>query len=242
MSTLERDRLSFLDDAPTLDWGCMERAREQGSRILAELTSDKQTLRALLERTRADDELLGMCERHAPFDKLVLYNGKERGFRLRLHVWNEAEFERAHQHRFSFTTRLLCGSYKHVIYVTSQKLDRAGTEAAAMASMDPDHPDAESGIDVGDIQPAFVTTHAAGDTYTLHHSAVHATFPNPGTVSLILRGPAEKSHAVVVDMERRRVYWRFGRSDEGAERIKQKRMAPAEFDRVCDRLGALGIA
>lgn len=220
-----RQDIALLDEQEPFDWGNLRASGDRADALLARIAGDPHLLRALLTRAAEDDALLSMCERHRPFDKIVLYDGGDRNFRIRLHIWRTTEFERAHQHRFSFTSRLLQGHYRHVLY----DCPRPARSDDARHHMDPEHPDPSSGFDLARIRPTLEYEMKAGDTYTLHHDAVHATLVHADTVSLILRGPAEKDVAFVANLDEGGVYWRFGRRDEDQTRIRAKQLTRDEL-------------
>ncbi|MET9381009.1 hypothetical protein ABZY09_07925 [Streptomyces sp. NPDC002928] len=229
--------VALLDEQDPFDWGDLRASGDRADALLERLAGDPQMLRALLTRVSQDDTLLSMCERHRPFDKIVLYDGGDRNFRIRLHIWRNTEFERAHQHRFSFTSRLLQGHYRHVLY----DCPRPAWSGEARNHMDPEHPDPSSGIDLARIRPVLEYEMKAGDSYTLHHDAVHATLVQADTVSLILRGPAEKDVAFVANLEAGGVYWRFGRRDEDQTRIRAKQLTRDELTGCVTDLQSRGI-
>jgi hypothetical protein len=232
--------IDLLDKQPPFDWSDIRAAGERAGAILEELAARPGLLRQLLEAVLQDEALLSMCERHQPFDKIVLCHADDRGFRIRLHVWRRTEFERAHQHRFSFTSRMLQGRYRHVLYNHSlpQGL-RSADDAQRFA--DSEHPDRASAEHVAHITPALEYEMRSGDSYTLHHESVHATLVETDTVTLILRGPAEKDFAFVSNLDAGSVYWRFGRRDEGRERIRAKQMTRDHLLSVIQELEQRGL-
>jgi hypothetical protein len=214
----------FLDSEPAFDWRDLRTSGNRAAAILRRLAEDPASLKALLLNVLHDETLLGKCERHVPFDKVVVYDADDRDFRIRLHVWRMTDHERAHQHRFSFTARMLQGHYRHVIYDASPLKAVRRDSGNERDHMDPEHPDAATNVDLAGIRPMLEYDMYAGDGYTLHHDAVHATLVDSQTVSLILRGPAEKEFAFVANLDEGGVYWRFGRRDESAERIRAKQL------------------
>ncbi|WP_280867742.1 hypothetical protein [Streptomyces sp. SAI-127] len=233
----QRQPVALLDDQEPFDWGDLRASGDRADALLERIADDPQLLRTLLTRTAEDDTLLSMCERHRPFDKIVIYDGGDRNFRIRLHIWRTTEFERAHQHRFSFTSRLLQGHYRHVLYDSP----RPARSEAARHHMDPEHPDSSSGLDLARIRPTLEYEMKAGDSYTLHHEAVHATLVHADTVSLILRGPAEKDVAFVANLDQGGLYWRFGRRDEDQTRIRAKQLTRDELTGCVADLRSRGL-
>jgi hypothetical protein len=235
----QRQHVALLEDQEPFDWGDLRASGNRADVLLERVANDPRLLATLLTSVSQDDTLLSMCERHTPFDKIVLYDGGDRNFRIRLHIWRTTEFERAHQHRFSFTSRLLQGHYRHVLYDCPQPT----RSEEARDHMDPEHPDRSSGLDLTRVRPTLEYEMKAGDSYTLHHDAVHATLVRADTVSLILRGPAEKDVAFVANLDEGGVYWRFGRRDEDQTRIRAKQLTRDELTECIadlDRRGILG--
>jgi hypothetical protein len=230
-----------LDTHGAFDWTDLRAAGDDAAEVLAELSINIELLSALVRRTLDDDRLLSMCERHRPFDKIVIYNADDRNFRIRLHIWRDTEFERAHQHRFSFASRMLQGQYRHILYRQVPAEDVSVDPLYARLHPDPEHPDGASRLDPRELTPTLEYDMRTGDGYTLHHEAVHATMISAETVTLILRGPAEKDAAFVADVDGGGVYWRLGQRDEDPERTRAKQMGRDDLTRVIGELRDRGI-
>jgi hypothetical protein len=238
---VRQERFPLLDEQEAFDWQDLRNTGNRAATVLEQLANSPALLRALLVRAVDDDALLSMCERHRPFDKVVIYDGDDRNFRIRLHVWRETEFERAHQHRFSFTARMLQGQYRHVLYDSPLREGAPAPSAEARWHMDADHFDRSSDVDLTRVQPVLEYEMKAGDGYTLHHNAVHATLVSAQTVSLILRGPAEKDVAFVANLDEGGIYWRFGRRDEDQDRVRAKQLTRDQLREIIVDLGSRGI-
>ena len=214
-------------DGLTVDWSDLPKARAQTDEILRALAEDKAALSTLIERSREEDDLFDKCEHHRLLDKLVIYDALDRGFRIRVHVSTEDHRDRPHDHRFSFTSLILRGSYRHVRH--------------QLVGRPEDIPDeVQDDFDARDtdlrVEPRFVTREVAGNCYTLHHSEIHTTFTTPDTVSLFLRGPAEKERSLITERETGRLWWRFGEEKEKTERRTSKRIDRRYFDELTRRL------
>ncbi len=72
----------------------------------------------LLETLQADPRLQAMCERYDFLDKLVLHDMPDAGVRIRLHLYRDGYYDRPHNHRWSFASRILRGQYGHRIFGT----------------------------------------------------------------------------------------------------------------------------
>src|SRR5205807_3761213 len=89
--------------------------------------------------------------------------------------------------------------------------------------------------------PRFITRQTAGSSYSLHHTEVHTTFTTPDSVSLFLRGPAEKDRSLITERETGRLWWRYGADQERPDRRVRKQMTSAEFEELVDRLRRLDV-
>ncbi|MGQ0532128.1 MAG: hypothetical protein ACT4OF_05465, partial [Caulobacteraceae bacterium] len=115
----------------TIDWDSFEDGAKQSLALIEELAGDKSALRSLVLRVADDERLLSMCEVHQhdevadeleiPAEDrrvhyLVLHDALERGMRLRLLEPAVGSFNPIHDHRYSFASVLLSGSYRHSIF------------------------------------------------------------------------------------------------------------------------------
>ncbi|WP_181795868.1 hypothetical protein [Streptomyces sp. WELS2] len=143
------------------------------------LLRDPGTLNGLLAAACRDDRLLRLSEVRPWGDRLTVYDDPGSGVRLRLQHWLGGRTDphaRPHNHRWSFASTILRGSYEHHLYGT---VDEVTDRLAA-----------------GPVRPLRVRTEATGSLYVLHSDEVHAATAVPGTLSLLLRGPATADHAV----------------------------------------------
>lgn len=196
---------TLLDDLPALDWSDLVTVGEATRKILYDLASDKKALRELVYAVETTPRLMDKCELHALDDKIVIYDDLERGFRIRLRLATADQHERAHTHRFSFSTLILRGMYHQAWYQTDQALD-------------------DENVDISSIKPVCYRDEPAGSAFTIHHSALHATQADYDTISLIMRGPAAKDRAIITHKETGRVWFRYGEKDETPERREKVRM------------------
>ncbi|MEU6073686.1 hypothetical protein [Micromonospora sp. NPDC047074] len=216
----------------TIDWSDLPKARQQTKEVLLALAEDKQALGELLARAREEEDLFDKCEHHKLLDKLVVYDALDRGFRIRVHVSTDDHRDRPHDHRFSFTSLIMRGGYRHVRH-----------QLVGRAEDIPD--DVQNDWEARDtdvrVVPLFVTNEVEGNCYTLHHNEIHTTFTTPNTVSLFLRGPAEKERSIITERETGKVWWRFGEDKEKESRRASKRISKEYFDDLAQRLRALEV-
>jgi hypothetical protein len=220
-------------DRLQLDWTDLEKVTAINDELLHELAADKRTLARLLERCAEEQSLFAQCERHRLLDKLVIYDGSERGFRIRLHVSTNDHLDRPHDHRFSFSSLILAGGYRHVRHRLVGDLD---TDLAPEAMED--HQAVGSGLQV---EPQFATEESAGSFYTIHHSAIHTTVMAENTVSLFIRGPAEKDRSLIIDRASGQLWWRYGAQQETQERRERKQMDLSHFELLKHKLSTLDV-
>jgi hypothetical protein len=220
-------------DRLTIDWTDLDRATAITDELLHELAADKDTLRMLVERAAEDDDLLVQCECHRLLDKIVLYDGLDRGFRVRLHISTSDHLDRPHDHRFSFSSLILAGSYKQVRHRIVGELPEEIAE-----DIQEDH---EAVAVPARVEPEFATAEQVGSFYTIHHSVIHTTIMEDNTVSLFIRGPAEKERSLITDRDTGRLWWRYGAQAETPERRAKKVMDISKFEMRRRKLEHLGV-
>lgn len=211
-----------MDDEPAIDWSDFEKASDQSRDLVRRLAADRHTLGKLVRHVGEDDKLMEMCERHRLLDKVVFYDDLPRGMRLRLHFSTDYHLDRPHDHRFSFTTLIIRGEYTHVWHEPDE-------------SVDPNE------LTVEDLLAKFATVEREGACYTLHHSLLHTTITTDDTVSLFLRGPAEKERSIVTDRETGRVWWRYGAMMEDAQRRSDVCMSHTAYVEMVEKAERLGV-
>ena len=220
-------------DRLTIDWTDLDRATAVTDGLLHELAADKDALRMLVDRAAEDDDILAQCECHRLLDKIVLYDGLDRGFRIRLHISTSDHLDRPHDHRFSFSSLILAGSYKQVRHrIVGEVPDSVAPEVQE------DH---QAVPIAARVEPEFATTEQVGSFYTIHHSVIHTTIMEDDTVSLFIRGPAEKERSLITDRDTGQLWWRYGAGNERPERRAQKTMSLSQFEMRRRRLEALGV-
>lgn len=220
-------------DRLSIDWSDLSKATATTDAVLHDLAADKDTLRSLVDRAAEEDDLLGQCECHRLLDKLVIYDGSDRGFRLRLHLSTHDHLDRPHDHRFSFSSLILKGSYKHVRHRMIGTLDED-----VPPETQEDH---QAVATTARVEPEFATTEQAGSFYTIHHSVIHTTIMADDTVSLFIRGPAEKDRSIITERETGRLWWRYGASAENPDRRSKKSMDIGYFEMMRRKLQALEV-
>jgi len=211
----------LLDSLGPIDWDDFERAAATTKEVVRELAADKAGLREMIYSIEDDPYRLSKCERHYLLDKFVLYDALDRGFRVRLHMSTNNHLDRPHDHRFSFTTLILTGTYQHIWHHVHKNVDDT--------------------LELSDVEPVFITNEEVGSCYTLHHTAVHTTFTTPNSVSLVIRGPAEKERSIITERHTGKIWWRYGEQAESAERRRDKVMSMEDYKALRANVEALGV-
>lgn len=185
-------------------------------------------LRQLVLDVPNNKELFSDSTHYERVDKLVLWNSDDKAMQIRLHVYanqpcsrkapNLADISEAHNHRWSFSTRILSGGYFHTIY----RMDVLETGKHHLV-------------------PIMVRHEGVGSCYALHHSQYHSIIEEPNTVSLIVRGPLEKSSFQVVTENEGEIQPKDSLALQTPEEKKQKIMTPEDYQKVLDHLLFLKI-
>jgi predicted metal-dependent enzyme (double-stranded beta helix superfamily) len=213
--------VAVMNDLPSVDWDDLEAAAEITREVAHRIGDDRTLLRDLVSRAAVLPELREKCEIHTLDDKIVIWDDQAKGLRIRLRLANTKQYERVHNHRFSFTAYLLNGTYYHTLYATDQPLDETA--------------------DVTRFWPRSVREERTGDIITLHHEQLHTTLTDPDTVSLMIQSPAQKRRAFMIRRSDGEVWWRVGAADEDEERRREVRMSDERLEHWQRRLAELGV-
>lgn len=204
-----------------VDWEDIEEVERASSHLLRELARQPILVREALASLPEQPDLLALCEHYDILDKIVLFNDPGTGVRVRLHVFLPGYFDRPHNHRWSYTSLILRGGYRHYLFGDDRDLNERFAPA--------------------ELRPCMVRQETTGNAYTLHHSMVHAVVAEPYTVSLIVRGPSVKDRFLVMDRIENRSWWQYGAATESAAESAQKRMSAEQLALAQSRIASLGI-
>jgi len=231
------NRISF-------DWAAFDAAGRDSRDVIQELASNRTALRELVLAVGRDEHLLPLCEKVRDFKYMVLYDALDRGFRLRLHRFSEGQEDEPHNHRYSFSSHILKGSYTHTLYEVAD--DSASPEAQAYWKLHQPPGTFDSGplpeLLMTRLSALMTQTQDAGSSYSLHHASFHATaLPAQNAYSLFLRGPAEKPSAVFLDPANRAYRWKFGRTHERPEVLSARSFTQEDYRTFVEQLEADGV-
>jgi hypothetical protein len=104
----------------TLDWNDLPAVNSAATALLGQLAANRTILADLTAQMVENPHLAALCEHYDILDKLVLHDDPS-GWRLRLHVFLDGYFDRPHNHRWTYTSRILTGSYTHTLYGTDHE-------------------------------------------------------------------------------------------------------------------------
>jgi hypothetical protein len=228
-------------DGVRLDWIDFEAAARTSRQILAGICNSKRALSALVASARDDQHLRDKCESHQLLDYLVLYDALDRGLRLRLHLSTSDHLQRVHDHRFDFSSFIICGLYEHCLIEPRKDPYSLSSEENARLYQDKTHPDPAATLTTADFPIAFVRDETGGNTYSFSHTLTHTVLTTKNTVSLVLRGPVRRTRSFIFDRNTETLWWRFGQQDESPLRRDAKRMSDEQFDQTLSTLEALGV-
>lgn len=204
-----------------LDWEDPEKVNSVVPTALKRLAADKKGLGDLILKVKSSTKLLKMCEHYDILDKIVLHSDPS-GFRLRMHVFLPGYIDRPHNHRWTYSTLILKGSYRHFLYLA------------------PTEPLSEQ-TPVNSLRKVMVETRTEGSSYSLHHSIFHSICAEPYTVSLVIRGPSVKDKFLVMDKSTGSAWWQFGSQKESETERKSKEMTLTRLDFICKKLKNMNL-
>lgn len=206
-------------------------------------TEGPKLLGQLVEQAFDNPRLRQRHEAHQLLDYLVLYEDQCSGIRLRLHIATQEHLQRMHDHRFSFSSLIINGHYQHCLYSATHDPYAMSDSDSAIRYQDRHHPDpAFNGFDAASFfHLDWIRGERKGNCYSLHHSQVHTVYTSKDTVSLVLRGPAQKNRSMIFDQMENIMWWRFSREDESEQRVSRKIMSDTKYAEVQADLVRLGV-
>lgn len=205
----------LIEDLRQLDWDDIDEVEYACQMVLDDLAAAPAIVRERLDELPHRPELMKLCEHYDILDKIVLHDD-DSGFRVRLHLFLPGYFDRPHNHRWSYASKILRGQYRHFLYGNAE-LDEQ--------------------VDPNKLPILQVREEAVGHSYALHHSMIHAVVAEPYTASLVIRGPAVKDRFLVMDRHKGTAWWQYGATRESAEEAEQKRMSPERLKEISSQLG-----
>jgi hypothetical protein len=222
--------LDILDEI-VVDWDNFQEAGALTREFARQLGCDRARLRALVMNARTDPTLRYLAEKHHELQYIVLHDALDRGLRVRLHRFACGLEDVPHNHRFSFSSFILAGSYVHTLYEL-QCEPKEGSRELWRLEQPPGTTSADRPqVSVFGLTTAMINPQVAGSAYSLHHGTVHKTaMPHSDAFSIFIRGPAQKSCALQLDPPSRTYRWKFGRDHETAQALAERAMSDKEFD------------
>lgn len=210
-----------MTDLSKIDWNDIISINSITVPILLSLSDDKGLLRNYVESVLEQPYLAGLCEHYDILDKIVIYEDPTTGARARLHIFSPGYFDRPHNHRWSYSTKIITGRYQHFLY---------GNYTSSIST-----------LNLIDLAPILVRDELPGNIYTLSHSMVHSVIAEPYTVSLVIRGPSVKESFMIADRESRVQWWQYGAKDESAEMRATKAMSQQQLNSSIALLEQLNV-
>lgn len=226
----------------SIDWTDFEKASRISGEIVRELAADRALLRRLVLCVQRDERLRFLAEKHDELHYIVLYDALDRGLRVRLHRFSKGLEDIPHNHRFSFSSALLSGSYVHTLFQV-ERVDGVAGDGEGQRPWSLHQPEGSHvGVDVRELpvvglEPQLATVQAAGSSYSLHHSTIHKTaMPVEDAYSVFCRGPAMKPCALQLLPDDKTYRWKFGQANETPKVVADRKMTDEEFVRYVESL------
>lgn len=153
----------------SIDWDDMNAAFSATQAAFIRLTNNEWAgLLTLLHRLLDNGELVSIYETNDHSYKIILHDDREHGFQVQLHVFRPGCATRPHNHHWSFASTILAGSCQNTQYSFHDTPHETTPES---------------------LHPLQVRAMCVGDSYVLHHTAVHSVTTLDGAISLVLSGP-----------------------------------------------------
>jgi len=210
----------LIETVRSIRWADLSHVTAVLTPLLEELANSPEWIADAMDNLLTDDHLRSLTERLAELDKLVLLDDPESGARVRVHVFRQGYFDRPHNHRFTFGTRILSGSYVHTVYG--------------------DFDDRPS-LDPAELTPKLIKRELAGTGYVIQHTLVHSVAADADTITLTVRGPAQKDQMLIIDPKTGRSWPVFGMKDESEEEIMARRLDTPRLESIIELMGKQGI-
>lgn len=231
-------------DHISIDWSDFDNASRISGEIVRHLAADRTVLRRMVLEAQQDEKLRSLSEKHYELTYIVLYDALDRGLRVRLNRFTKGLEDIPHNHRFSFSSALLSGSYVHTLF----DLERPDATEPERALWTLDQPEGtHEGADIKRLEtvgllPALATVQSAGSSYTLHHTTIHKTaMPDETAFSVFCRGPAEKPCALQLQPDTQTYLWKFGRANETPDVLAGRRLSEDEYRGFVENLEEAGV-
>ena len=227
----------------SLDWTDFDEASRVSGEIVQQLAADRALLRRLVLSVQRDERLRFLAEKHDELNYIVLYDALDRGIRIRLHRFSKGLEDTPHNHRFSFSSALLSGSYVHTLFQVERLDGDEGQQPWRLHQPEGTHVGiGVRELPVAGLEPQLATVQAAGSSYSLHHSTIHKTaMPVEDAFSVFCRGPAMKPCALQLQPEVKTYRWKFGQAHETPRVVADRKMTDQEFDRYVETLESAAV-
>lgn len=203
-----------------LDWENIEEVNAFSQNMFLKLLCDKVLLKSQFQNVLNDNHLFSLCEHYDILDKIVIYDDPINEYRIRLHLFLPGYIDRPHNHRWTYSSYIIKGFYKHFIYGSESQFDKTN---------------------IKNLKPTMIRNEYEGSSYTLHHTLVHSIVAEPYTVSIVLRGPAVKDKFFIYDKSTKKFWHQFGAQHESKEEKLKKVMTKKRFQFIYRKLHEIEV-
>jgi hypothetical protein len=201
--------LSLIEPLSKGDWNDVAFVNTHSGKVFDYLLENKKLLTEMMMQAADNPAMINMCEDDGIVYKVALYTGSE--VRIRFHVFKDSLIDRAHDHRWTFSAKVLLGKYVHTIF-------------------DADTSKITDQVKYSELRPYMIRNEIAGSFYTLHHNQIHTLLADAGSVSIMLRGPAMKEKMLLLDKELNETWWQYGAAnDKTVEDKKNVKLTRSDY-------------
>ncbi len=221
----------FLTAVKNLDWNDVNEAEKLTRQLSDRLTGNSSQLNLAMEYVQESTDLFSKSESDGFFDRVVLYDDPKSGLSIRLHSIVPDCIEQPHNHRATFAAFQLKGGYRHTSFNLPTKLIDIAESHEHKLKIPDEFTD--------QLEPVSVRWESAGDSYLLHHTAVHDTSSDGDQLSLVIRGPAEKDRLLFIHSDEQYAEWMYGGAFEPELILAGKKMDSESFESVWAKLNSV---
>lgn len=205
------------------DWADLDRVHAASQELIDLLTDDPGLLSAAIGAARADERLMVLSERmrSGMERKLVLHDEGGQGFRIRILQRTAGASSPLHSHRWAFSTRVLAGSYEHLLFATDQEIRARGSDTARP-------------------KPLHRRVERRGASYAMNPEMVHQVTALEDELSLMVRGPVTRDQALIIWADTGRMTPLRSATAEDPKVVRDRRLGEGEVDGIVEQLRGAG--
>lgn len=204
----------------TTHWDNPELFLDTTSKILNKFYHDQKFLSQVLDYV-IEADLLKNSGSSLFLSRIRIFRD-DKGYDLSLHHFNENLVDEPHDHRSAFATIVLSGGYNNYLYCKKNINKKVKS--------------------IDDLNCLMVNNISPGKMQFLGLDMVHKIQTMPDTITMVIRGPEQKSEYFNIDPESNTaVYYKGGYSRYGKESKLPPKLSLGGYNKILDILSTQGL-